>query len=86
MEAGCGQSKTIRWDVSEPINPDQRVTGGNFVVYEWWRVIRYILGITDNDGLASVVFPGYVDSARIMIVQKIIFFMMYQTQTFFRLG
>ena len=40
-----GESKTIRWDVSEtdkaPIN---RVTGGNFVVHEWWRVIRYIPG------------------------------------------
>ena len=79
-----GESKTIRWDVSEtdkaPINASQveillSTNGG--VSFDT------SLGLTDNDGLASVSFPGGIQSssARIMIVQKIIFFMMYQTQT-----
>ena len=68
-----GESKTIRWDVSEtdqaPINAAQveillSTNGG--VSFDT------SLGLTDNDGLASVSFPGGIQSssARIMIRAK----------------
>ena len=68
-----GESKTIRWDVSQtdqaPINASQveillSTNGG--VSFDT------SLGLTDNDGLASVSFPGGIQSssARIMIRAK----------------
>ena len=68
-----GESKTIRWDVSEtdkaPINASQvevllSTNGG--VSFDT------SLGLTDNDGLASVSFPDGIQSssARIMIRAK----------------
>ena len=68
-----GESKTIRWDVSEtdqaPINASQVEI---FLSTNGGVSFDTSLGLTDNDGLASVSFPGGIQSssARIMIRAK----------------
>ena len=68
-----GESKTIRWDVSQtdqaPINAAQVEI---FLSTNGGVSFDTSLGVTDNDGLASVSFPAGIQSssARIMIRAK----------------